>query len=673
MSDDAVRQPTAAEAAPTVNGTAGAAPPAYPAPFAPEQKPAHQSFWLWVMCLTGVDYFSTLGYQPSIAFEATGRLSPFATLFLVLVTLLGAVPVYRYVAAVSPHGQGSVALLERLVSGWGGKLTVLVLLGFAGTAFVITKTLSAADAAEHVVHNPWWRRMPGFMQDQMLITMFLLVVLGAMFLRGFREIIGLAVVIVAFYLALNLVLIAACAAYLVQNPEVLGHWWQAVAAGEWAMSSRPISGHGWGTILLLSLLLFPKLALGLSGFETGVAVMPLVRGRGNSPDEQLQDRIRGTKKLLLVAALIMSFYLLASSLITTTLIEPAELSAGGRATNRALAYLAHGESIRAISPLFGDTFGTVYDISTVVILWFAGASAMAGLLNLLPQYLPRYGMAPEWARAVRPLVLLLTAINLFVTWLFDASVSAQGAAYATGVLALILSAAVGTFLDCWQRRGGSRWRRISWGYLLVTLLFTYTTIAIVVERPAGMQIALCFIGAIVVSSLVSRTLRSTELRFMGFQYVDDRSRFLWDSMRHIEFPVLVPHRPGRRGLAEKEQRIRERHRLGPDIPVVFMEIERGDPSEFYQTPLLEVIEEHGRFILRVTRCVSIAHAIAAVALELSRVGQPPEIHFGWSDESPLSATVGFVLFGEGNVPWMVRELIRRAEPAEDRRPPVIIG
>ena len=191
-----------------------------------------------------------------------------------------------------------------------------------------------------------------------------------------------------------------------------------------------------------------------------------------------------------------------------------------------------------------------------------------------------------------------------------------------------------------------------------------TTIAVVIERPAGMQIALCFVGAIVVSSLVSRTLRSTELRFMGFQYVDDRSRFLWDSMRHIEFPVLVPHRPGRRGLAEKEQRIREGHRLGPDIPVVFMEIERGDPSEFYQTPLLEVIEEHGRFILRVTRCVSIAHAIAAVALELSRVGQPPEIHFGWSDESPLAATAGFVLFGEGNVPWMVRELIRRAEPAE---------
>ncbi|HUG91539.1 MAG TPA: hypothetical protein VML55_11925 [Planctomycetaceae bacterium] len=676
MSDAAARTPSPpslVSAGTTDASGAESPPPAYPAPFVPEQTPAHQSFWLWVMCLTGVDYFSTLGYQPSIAFEATGRLSPFATAFLVLVTLFGAVPVYRYVAAVSPHGQGSVALLARLVRGWGGKLTVLVLLGFAGTAFVITKTLSAADAAEHVIHNPWWSRMPPLFQDQMAITMFLLVALGAMFLRGFREIIGLAVVIVAVYLALNLVLIATCAVYLAQHSEALLAWWQAVGAGDWAMPERPLEGHGWGTIILLSLLLFPKLALGLSGFETGVAVMPLVRGRGDDPQQRLSDRILGTKKLLLTAALIMSFYLLASSLVTATLIEPEELSAGGRAANRALAYLAHGESARAISPLFGDAFGTLYDISTVVILWFAGASAMAGLLNLLPQYLPRYGMAPEWAAAVRPLVLLLTGINLFVTWLFDANVLAQGAAYATGVLALILSAAVGTLLDCWQRRAGHWWRRISWGYLLVTLLFLYTTAAIVIERPAGLQIAACFIGAIVVSSLISRTLRSTELRFTGFQYIDDRSRFLWDSMRHIEFPVLVPHRPGRRDLAEKEQRIRERHRLGSDVPLVFMEIERGDPSEFYQSPLLEVIEEQGRFILRITRCVSIAHAIAAVALELSKVGRPPEIHFGWSDESPLTATVGFVLFGEGNVPWMVRELIRRAEPDAARRPPVSIG
>jgi hypothetical protein len=631
------------------------------------------------MCLTGVDYFSTLGYQPSIAFEAAGTLAPIATIVLVLLTLFGALPVYSHVASSSPHGQGSIAMLERLVHGWTGKILVLVLLGFAATDFVITKTLAAADAAIHVIKNPYWEQyLPGVLRDwsedgqRMAVTMMLLIILGASFMRGFKEVIGLAVVIVASYLLLNAFVIGSGLIYLAFHPDRFHNWYADLQSGNWHLQHPSGFGAGWFGIIAVSVLYFPKLALGLSGFETGVAVMPLIKGDIGDRHENPKGRIRSTRKLLATAALIMSVLLLGSSLITVTLIEPHELEKGGHAADRALAYIAHGSG-PPINPAFGEAFGTIYDVATIVILSFAGMSAMAGLLNLVPQYLPRYGMAPEWAAAIRPLVLLFTLINLFVTWIFNADVQLQAGAYATGVLVLITSACIATVIDLWRKRSGHWAQRTPWYFLLVTGVFLYTTIANMYERPDGLKIASCFIVAILLSSFGSRLKRSTELRFGGFEFADTQSKFLWDSLKHIEFPVLVPHRPGRRGLKEKELAIRNRHRLSPEVPIVFVDAELVDPSEFQHSPLMEIKEEEGRFIIGVTRCASTAHVIATIALELSRVGLPPEIHFGWSDENPLAASIGFFLFGEGNVPWRVRELIRKAEPDPARRPEVIIG
>jgi hypothetical protein len=649
--------------------------------------PVHpQSFWLWVMCLSGVDYFSTLGYQPSIAAEAAGRLGPYATFILILVTLFCALPVYGYVAGKSPYGQGSIYMLEQLLRGWAGKVLVLVMLGFAATDFIITKTLSAADATEHLINNPYWPvHGIGHTTQAIAVTMFLLLLLGATFLRGFNEVIGIAVGLVAVYLVLNLLVVGSGLVYLARHPEKLAEWHQHVITGNWHIHNTTARGGGLLSALLVAAVLFPKLALGLSGFETGVAVMPLVRGGHGTAGEELAGRIQNTRKLLLTAALIMSVYLMGSSLVVSTLIEPAELGKvtlpdgqvqKGPANARALAYLAHGEGPHQLNPLFGGAFGTIYDISTILILWFAGASAMAGLLNLVPLYLPRYGMAPQWARTIPPLVILFTCINLFVTFIFKADVDAQGGAYATGVLMLISSAAVAAVIGSWKERTGPWYRRLAWYYLFTVAIFAYTTAFNIMEKPEGIRIAGVFIGVLLVTSVVTRFLRSTEPRFERFRFTDPESEQEWQHLQSLGFHILVPHRPsGQQDRAHKEAAIRLDHRLDDDIPIVFVEVYLEDASDFYQEPVMKVWREGDLHIVEIRHCSSVAHALASVGMELSKGENtlPPEFHFDWSEASSIRAVIGFMLFGEGNVPALVRDLLRKGEPNVERRPRVIVG
>src|SRR5688572_26062890 len=249
-------------------------------PHEPEGRHKKHPWWK-VMCLTGVDYFSTLGYQPGIAFLAAGALSPFATFVLVLLTLFGALPMYRRVAEESPHGDGSISMLEKLLSRWKGKMFVLMLLGFVATSFIITITLSAADATAHIIENPFVEHNLQFLNHKIIVTLVLIGLLGAVFLKGFNEAIGIAVGIVAIYLVMNFVTIATAFYQISIHPEAFANWQSMV----W---SHPNVNNSLVWAILYSAILFPKLALGLSGFETGVVVMPLVKSDVDAPADEMR-------------------------------------------------------------------------------------------------------------------------------------------------------------------------------------------------------------------------------------------------------------------------------------------------------------------------------------------------------------------------------------------------
>lgn len=642
----------------------------------------HRHPWWKVMCLTGVDYFSTLGYQPGIAFLAASVLSPVATLILVLLTLFGALPIYNQVARESPHGEGSIAMLESLLSRWKGKMLVLALLGFVATDFVITITLSAADATAHVLENPFVKNRLSVLEHPVIITLLLILLLAAVFIKGFKEAIGLAVILVAVYLLLNLITITVGLYEVVMNPDLFADWWTALLATKTSGGTG-----GLFAIIGLSLIVFPRLALGLSGFETGVAVMPLIK----SP-----NRIENTRKLLMTAALIMSVLLIASSFATSVLIPAREfcpridcgdaadrteaaqaadfcacstdeiaaaaIKEPGRANGRALAYIAHER--------LGEIFGTFYDLSTILILWFAGASAMAGLLNIVPRYLPRYGMAPEWARATRPLVLVFTIICFAVTIIFKADVDAQGGAYATGVLVLMSSAAVAVTLSAWRRQ--SAWRL---AFAAIAVVFIYTTVTNMFERPDGLKIASFFIFAIIFASFVSRALRSTEVRIDAIE-LDDVAQAFIDELDSEGELRIVTNRRETGDVSEyrfKEHEKRTDNHIPSTDPVVFYEVEMSDASEFKGKLKVHGEDIDGYRVLR-TQAPAVPNAIAGFLLYLrDRTGKIPHVYFGWSEGNPIRYMARYILFGEGDTAPVTREILRQAEPDPELRPNVHVG
>ncbi len=712
--------------------------------------------WWFVLGLVGLDCFSTLGYLPTIAVEGAKERAPLAAVAVGVLILFAALPIYLYVIGRSPHGTGATGLLEKYLHGWLGKLFILVLLGFVATDFVITRTLSTADASKHLLANPYaesgmeWMlnrkavvhdSLPSILQgtwtdqffdwwNEQLIATVLLTILGFglyfFLLRGFtRGFVYTASAIVALFLVLNGLVIGSCLVYLVRHPQYASNWNELIG---FTSRNKPPLDYFFD-LVQLAIESLPALALGLSGFELSMTVAPLVRGRHGDDPAQPRGRIRNMRKLLIVTALLMSVLVPTSVMSVWFLVPQGMMEEGREARHRALAYLAHGNALQPpgkrfgtdkpsgegkklenpeledeemdvppkqdvkqpqpqetpsqtitretgadLNPLFGPVFGTIYDVSAVLILFLAGASVTIGLRDLLPQYLARYGMEMHWAQRVGLLLHLFNVIVLIVVLAFHASVSHQQSAYSTSVLVLLAAAALAALVDL-----GHRWRRslfrdlASIPFLLVFAIFLSLAGWICYENPSGLWIALTFIVVLFFMCGLSRWMRSTELRYEGFAFADEQSALRWEEIRRLEFQALVPHHPDHRSLAEKEAEIRARHRLGPEVPIIFIEAQLGDPSDFQQHPLMQILTEDGREVIRVSDCASIAHVLAAIALEFREVGRPPEIHFRWSEEAPLTSNLNFLLFGEGNIPWLVHALIRKFEPDPARQPRVVIG
>jgi hypothetical protein len=297
---------------------------------------------------------------------------------------------------------------------------------------------------------------------------------------------------------------------------------------------------------------------------------------------------------------------------------------------------------------------------------------MAGLINIVPRYLPGYGMAPEWGRAIRPVVIVYTLVCILITVLFQADVNAQAGAYATGILAMMVSGAAAVTIAA----GRAHSRRGIVGFGVLTVVLVYALVANVIEKPDGITISAVFIAAIIVISLISRITRTTELRAERIAFDVAARRFVTDSLRRDSRLHVVANQRQAGDNKEYEAKEAEIRRLNP-VPwaadVLFLEVDVVDPSDFSDSLEVRGVEIGAHRILRV-KSPAVPNAIAAILLALrDATGVLPHAHFQWAEGNPLGHLFRYLLFGRGDTAPVVREILREVEPDPQRRPAIHVG
>jgi hypothetical protein len=269
-------------------------------------------------------------------------------------------------------------------------------------------------------------------------------------------------------------------------------------------------------------------------------------------------------------------------------------------------------------------------------------------------------------------VLVYTAVSIGITIAFHADVNAQAGAYATGILAMMVSGAVAVTISAVQRRQ----RRSAAMFTVLTLVLLYALAANIIAKPHGIMIAAAFIAGIVVISLVSRVSRTTELRADRIEFDQAARQFVTDSLSHDGGLHLVANQRqagDRAEYAKKEAAQRGMNPVPGAADTLFLEIDVVDPSDFSDVLHVRGVEVDGYRILRADS-PAVPNAIAAILLTLrDATGVRPHCYFEWAEGNPIGHLLRYLILGRGDTAPVVREILREIERDPARRPGIHVG